>query len=152
MSIHEIIELAIVEPPDHQSHRMTHQRVIKTRKLPRAKVSGQHQDALPARLRREIVLRPFCANPALRVFRGVARHAAKLDQLPAKMAIHAAQNLVAFDCWEFRQRQFEIPLAHAAQAAKPVINSPCQPAGKPARYAPWHPSQNARHGQNEPVF
>src|ERR1700722_2822714 len=61
-AVHELIHQWIIQPANHHPHRHSHQRVIKTRQLPRSQVSGQHQHTLAALTSCHIVLEPLIAN------------------------------------------------------------------------------------------
>ena len=80
----------------------------------------------------------------------VAGHAAELDQLPAEMAENPAQDSVALRGREARQGEFQIALAHPAQASERPVDGEREHAAQPTRQHPRHPPQGARHSQNEP--
>ena len=87
-----LIQAPVVESPDDHAHGMPHQRVVEAGKLPRAKMSGDDENAFAARLRIQVVFQALGAHPVAGVLRGVAGHAAELDELPAEMDVDAPQD------------------------------------------------------------
>src|SRR6202034_1410170 len=101
-------------------------------KLPRAQVPGNDEHSLAARFGSKKMLQTFSANPVAGVGFRVAMHAAELDQLPAEMAIDAAQNLRFFLCGDFREGQFQVALTHAPQPAIAAVDHQDKQAGSKA--------------------
>ena len=136
---------------DH-AHGVSHHRVVEARQLPCAQMAGDNQHALAARLGCQVMVQALGAYPVARVLRGVAGQAAKLHKLPAKMAEDPAYDAPALRRREFRQSQFQIAHADAAQPSQPSVRCPGQQAGRHARQHARHASQGARHGQNQPIL
>ena len=125
------VEAAVVEVANDHAHGMAHERVVEAGQLPCAQVAGDDEDALAARLRREVVFQTLGAHPVARVLGGVARHAAELDELPAQMDIDALENFFPGLEREFGEGQLKIAHAHAPQPAEAPVNGKGKAAGEP---------------------
>ncbi len=146
------IERAVIETADDHAHGMAHEGVVEAGKLPRAEVAGEHQNTLAARGCGPIVPQALGADPVERVVGGVASHTAELDQLPAQVAIDAAQDALALRNGELGHCQFEVALTHVAQAAHNAIDKPGERIREEARQRARHRAKAARHDHHQPVF
>ena len=70
----------IVQPPDHQRHRIPHQRVIEARQFPRPQMPRQYQHTVALIPRRKIVLQPVIPDEPRGLRRAVPTHLAELSR------------------------------------------------------------------------
>jgi len=126
--------------------------VVKAGKFPCAKMRGENEHAFAPRPRGQVVFQSLGPYPIACVFRRKARHAAKLDELPAKMDVDAAKDFFPGFGGEFRESQLEVALAHSAQAAKAPTDGEGDEAGEQTRHSSRHVAQAARYGDNQPIL
>ncbi len=135
--IHKRIDQRIIQPPNHHSHGIPHQRMVEAGQLPRSQMPGQHQHALAPLPRCEIMLQSLVADEAAGLCRRIARHLAELRQQVSQVAIDRAQNGLALGSRLRRKRQFQIAQPNLAQTPQTM-------KGKPANGRTHGPRQSAR--------
>src|SRR5450755_1975657 len=111
--IHVLIQQPVVEAANDHPHRMAEQRMVEGGQFPAAEMSGEHKHAFASCFRGQVVFHSLRANPISRVVDCVARHAAELDKVPAKIAKEDSQNALAFGVWQLRHYQFQVALAYS---------------------------------------
>ena len=119
----------VIERPDHDVHRLGHEGVRESAKLPIAEMGGREKDPAAGLLGLEIVLQAFVTNPLRNV---LAIELGKTREDPDE-ARDGAENFVG-DGAALRQRffgigQFEIAHRGAAQAGNRKIGQSDVEAG-----------------------
>jgi hypothetical protein len=98
------------------------------------------------------VFQALGTHPVAKVSLCVALHAAKLDELPAKMNKNAAKNSCSCFGTKLGKRHLQIALTHAAQTAKSPKDADGDEPGKQARQPTGQATQAACNGYNHSIL
>ncbi len=147
IAIDERVDAGIVERARHVVQRKSVKRMRKRRKLPRADVACEIEDAFAAALAFEEIFVAVEDDVALDILRGVAREAGELGGHPAEIAEHGAGDGGAFFIGPVGECEAEVEFSGLAKFGEERVEQAHDARGESAGECAW---QGAEKFQQQP--